>query len=191
MIAYLSGEIFQVMENSVILLTGNGVGYKVFTASRFLENTKNKDKVAFYITSIIKEDVFDLYGFESLEEKNLFEMIIGISGIGPKTALAILSKAKIDEILNAISQGDIAFFSGVPRLGKKNAQKLILELKSKTGDISSLSFTESQEREDLLQALKNFGYHEREVAPFLSEIDKNGGKIEEKIAYALKHMGKK
>lgn len=190
MIGYLSGEIFEVFDNSIIILV-NGVGYKVFPTGSFLESAKKNNKSSLYITNIIKEDVFDLYGFEMLEERNLFELIIGISGIGPKTALAILSRSKIDEILNAISLGDAAFFTGIPRLGKKNAQKLIIELRSKVGDITPLSFVQNQEREELVQALKGFGYQERELLPIMSQIDNNGGKLEEKIAFALKLLGKK
>lgn len=190
MIGYLSGEIFEIYENSIILLV-NGVGYKVFTANSFLEKSKTHDTASLRITSIIKEDAFDLYGFETIEEKKLFELIVGISGIGPKTAIAILSKGKIDDIMDAISKGDVSFFSGVPRLGKKNAQKLIIELKNKAGNLDNLSFVENKEREELMQALRSFGYQDREILALLPEIDKNGEKIEEKITYALKHLGKK
>ncbi len=190
MIGYLSGEIFEIFENSVILLV-NGVGYKVFPTGRFLEKTKQKEASSLYITSVIKEDVFDLYGFETLEEKNLFELIINISGIGPKTALGILSKSKIDEIMSAISAGDASFFTGIPRLGKKNAQKLIIELRSKVGNVTPLSFVENQERTELLDALRSFGYQEKEILPIMSQVDKNGGRLEEKIAFALKHLGRK
>lgn len=190
MIGYLSGEIFEIYENSIILLV-NGVGYKVYPTNSFLEKSKIGDKTAFRITSIIKEDAFDLYGFETNEEKRLFDLIVGISGIGPKTAMSILSKGKIDGIMDAISKGDVSFFSGVPRLGKKNAQKLIIELKNKAGSLDSLSFVENKEREELMQALKGFGYQDREILALIPEIDKHGIKLEEKITYALKHLGKK
>jgi len=190
MIGYLTGEVFEVLDNNIILLV-NGVGYKVFPTSRFLEKSKKGKRVEFYITSVIKEDSFDLYGFESNEEKKLFELIIGVSGIGPKTGLGILSKGKINDIMDAISDGNTAFFSGVPRLGKKNAQKLIIELRNKTGDINSLTFVESKEREELMQALKGFGYQEKEIISILPEIEKSDDKIEQKITFALKQLGKK
>lgn len=190
MIGYLSGEIFEIFENNIIILI-NGVGYKVFTTTRFLVKAKKGDNANLHITSVIKEDLFDLYGFEENEEKRLFELIIGVSGIGPKTGLAILSKGKIDDIMDAISNGDTTFFSGIPRLGKKNAQKLIIELRNKTGDISNLSFVESKERGELIQALESFGYQEKEVIDILPEIEKMSGKLEQKIAFALKQLGKK
>ncbi len=190
MIGYLSGEIFEVYENNAVILV-NGVGYKVFPTMSFLEKSKKGNLASLYITSIIKEDVFDLYGFETNEEKNLFDLIINISGIGPKTAIGILSKGKIEEIMNAISNSDVLFFSGVPRLGKKNAQKLIIELKNKAGSLSSATFIESEERGELVQALKGFGYQEKEIVSVLKQVDENGGKLEEKIAFALKQLGRK
>lgn len=190
MIGYLSGEIFEISANSIIILI-NGVGYKVFPTTRLLEKSKKGEKISVYITSVIKEDAFDLYCFENIEEKKLFELITGVSGIGPKTGLAILSKGTNDDIMNAISSGDAAFFSGVPRLGKKNAQKLIIELRNKTGDINSLTFVENKDREELVQALKNFGYQEREIVSILPEIEKSEDKLEKKITLALKQLGKK
>lgn len=190
MIGFLSGEVFEIFENGIILLV-NGVGYKVFPTNSYLERAKRGDSTNLHIVSIIKEDVFDLYGFETHEEKNLFELIIGISGIGPKTAIGILSKGKINDIIDAISRGDASYFSGIPRLGKKNAQKLIIELKSKAGSLDNLSFIENKEREDILEALKGFGYQEREIMIIMPEIEKNGEKIEQKISYALKYLGKK
>ena len=190
MIGYLNGEVFEIFENNIIILI-NGVGYKVFPTNSYLEKCKKGDSVALHIASIIKEDAFDLYGFETIEEKNLFDLVVGVSGIGPKTAIGILSKGKIDEIMNAISKGDVSFFTGVPRLGKKNAQKLIIELKNKAGDLSSLTFIENEERAELIQALKGFGYQEREIIEIMPDIEKSGDRLEDKIAFALKHLGKK
>ncbi len=190
MIGYLTGEAFEVFENNLIILVG-GVGYKVSSTSHVLEKIKKGDSVAFYITSVIKEDAFDLYGFESINEKNLFELMISVSGIGPRTGIAILSRHKIDDIMNAISRGDVTFFTGIPRLGKKNAQKLIIELGSKMGDVTPLSLEQNQERDELFMALKGFGYQEREIADIMPDIEKNGGTIEKKITFAIKHLGKK
>lgn len=190
MIGYLSGEIFEIYENNIIVLV-NGVGYKVFITNRLVEKSKKSELISLYITSVIKEDIFDLYGFESSDEKNMFDLITGVSGIGPKTGLSILSKGKPDDIMNAISNNDSTYFSGIPRLGKKNAQKLIIELKNKAGSLGSLTFEQNQERDEIVQALKNFGYQEREIFSLLPEIEKNGERLEEKITFALKHLGKK
>lgn len=190
MIGYLEGEVFEVSGNNIIILV-NGVGYKVFPTNRFLEESKKGELASLHIASIIKEDAFDLYGFESSEEKKLFELIIAVSGIGPKTGLGILSKGKIGDIMDAISNGDTAFFSGVPRLGKKNAQKLIIELRNKTGNLASLTFVETKERNEITQALKNFGYQEKEIISILPEVEKMEVGLEKKIAYALKNLGKK
>lgn len=189
MIGYLQGEVFEIFENYLLILV-NGVGYKVFPATSSIEKIKRGSKSAFYIAAIIKEDAFDLYGFLTLEEKNLFELIVSISGIGPKTAQTILSSFRIDDIVSAISRSDSAFFSGIPRLGKKNAQKLIIELKTKVGDLTPVSFEENKEREELVDALKAFGYQEREIMPLISKIEENGGDIQKKITFALKILGK-
>jgi len=190
MIGYLEGEVFEIYKNNIILLI-NGVGYKIYPASSSISSLSKGDKASFYITSIIKEDAFDLYGFINNEEKDLFDLIVGISGIGPKTGLAILSSFKFEDILNAIKNGDALFFSGVPRLGKKNAQKLIIEMKGKIDEVGAVSLIDSSERTEIIDALKAFGYQEKEISPYLSEIEKNGATIQEKIKFALKHLGRK
>ncbi len=190
MIGYLRGEVFEIFDTSIILLVNN-VGYKVFPTLQSFEKIQKGDQASFYITSIIKEDEFSLYGFESMEEKNLFDLIINISGIGPRTANAILSRFKIDDIMNAVINSDDAFFTGVPRLGKKNAQKLIIELKGKIGSLSSLSFAQNNERQELIMALKGFGYQDSEIQGVIMTVEKNGGTLEQRIAFALKHLGRK
>lgn len=190
MIGYLSGEVFEIYENSIILLV-NGVGYLIFIPQRTLGNYKKNSLASFYISSVIREDVFDLYGFVSNEEKRFFSVITSVSGIGPKTALAILSKGSKNDIMNAVSNSDLSFFAGVPRLGKKNAQKLIIELKNKSEDLEDLTFEEKGERKDIRDALISFGYQEKEISKAILEADKNGGRLEEKIAFALKILGRK
>jgi len=190
MIGYLSGEVFEIFENYILLLV-NGVGYKIYPTKNCLEGSQKGKKASYYITSIIKEDLFDLYGFESMEDKNLFDLMINISGIGPRTAIAILSKFKVKDIVTAVTSGNAEFFSGIPRLGKKNAQKLIIELKTKLGDLTPMSLVESQEKMEIIDALKSLGYQEHEIMPRLGEISSMGDTLELKIKYALKNLGKK
>jgi len=190
MIGYLFGKVFKVFPAYFILLTG-GVGYKVFVTTALLEKLQEGKEFGLYITSIIKEDLFDLYGFETSKEKNLFELIISVSGIGPRTAMAVLSKFRQDDIINAVRNGDVDFFTGIKRLGRKNASKLIIELKSKIGDDGGFDFQENKEKKELVDALKSLGFQEKEIFPVLALTEKKGGTLEQKINFALKQLGGK
>ena len=122
----------------------------------------------------------------------LFENLISVSGIGPKTAMNIFSVGTREEIVQAVITGDVDFFTGVPRLGKKNAQKIIIELKSKLGSIEDLDLSkiDSKENSEVIAALKTFGFSNKEALEALKNIKSEGKSTEEKIRMALKELGK-
>src|SRR3989339_1436249 len=127
MIGALRGKIFSKSQNSVILFAGD-VGYTVFVTNRFLEKTKTDTDAFLFIHTHIRDDVFDLFGFPTTQELHLFKLLLTVSGIGPKTALAIIDRGVL-AVTQAVQQSDVDFFTTIPRLGKKNAQKIIIELK--------------------------------------------------------------
>lgn len=191
MIGFLRGEVF-FKEGNFIILDVKGVGYKVLAASDVLAKAIKGASLELFIYTHVREDNISLFGFlESLDLK-LFENLIGVSGIGPKTAMNIFSVGTRKEITNAIIQGNVDFFTSVPRLGRKNAQKIIIELKNKfgaTADID-LSAENMSGNEEAVIALKGFGFTSKEIHDAIRNVKKNGQNITETIKLALKYLGK-
>ena len=123
MIGFLKGEVF-LREGNSIILDVKGVGYKVLVASDVLGKANKSASLELFIYTHVREDNIALFGFLDSLDLKLFENLIGISGIGPKTAMAIFSAGARNTIINAIIKGDVDFFTSVPRLGRKNAQKI-------------------------------------------------------------------
>lgn len=183
MIGFLRGEIFSISTDSIVLLV-DSVGYEVHIDKALLGKVNKSDKLNLFIHSHIREDCFDLYGFASEEELKLFRLLITVSGVGPKTALGIMDKGVV-EIKAAISKAETKFFVGIPRLGQKNAQKIIIELKSKVGSLNDLDLSGSVDYSEVEEALLVMGYSEKEIEKMVKDLpfDLN---IEEKIKLALK-----
>ena len=135
------------------------------------------------------DDALDLYGFPTEEELFLFKLLLSVSGIGPRTALAVIDRG-VSEVRRAVTTSDVDFFTTIPRLGKKNAQKIIIELKSKLGSTKELDLTGDSEGEtkQLLEALIGMGFARSEVMEVVRKLDSNKT-LEEKIRQALKHLG--
>lgn len=170
MIAFLQGQAI-VKKDHLIVLTG-GVGYLVAVGNKLLSSISSEgEEIALYIYSHIKEDRFELYGFRSEEELAIFKMLIAISGVGPKTAVA-LSDAGTDKLIDAVQQAQTSFFTSIPRVGKKLAQKIIIELKTKLGSLKELNLsTLSPKAQDVMDALLGLGFEENTVATAITAID--------------------
>jgi len=191
MIGFLSGEVVA-RDDPYIVIDVNGVGYKVVVANGVLSNLGKNGKVKLFIYTHVREDAISLFGFLDSLDLKLFENLISVSGIGPKTAMNIFSIGNREEIIQSIITSDVSFFTGVPRLGKKNAQKIIIELKSKLGSIEDLDLTkiDVKENSEVIAGLKNFGFSNREAIEAVKAIKGNGQTTEEKIRLALKELGK-
>ncbi len=192
MIARLQGTL-ALKESSFIILDVHGVGYKVLAPSNVLKSIGAIGQEAqLYIHTHVREDLLELYGFINYKDLVLFEMLLGVSGIGCKTALGIFGNGTSEEIVHAILKADTAFFSGVPRLGTKNAQKIIIELKGKLGDSSGVSFGEmiGEGGEDVVEALKLFGYTPKEAQEAFRNVRGQTDGTQERIRLALKYLGK-
>lgn len=190
MIGYLSGRI-ELKDAPFILLDVNGVGYKVFVSPNHFTALKIGDKVKMFTYTHVRDDVLDLYGFSDFLDLKLFEYLIGVSGVGPKTAIGIFSFGTRPEVIEAILKGDVEFFTRVPRLGRKNAQKIIIELRNKFGEGADLDLSEgpSVDKDEVMLALKSFGFSPSEVRSAMKSLDK-GLSVEEKIKQALKYLGR-
>lgn len=191
MIGSLWGKVDTVI-GMTLIIDVHGVGYKAQVASDVLSKAKIGKEIKIYTYTHVREDVLELFGFSAIEDLHLFEQIISISGIGPRTALNIFSIGSRDSIVEAIVKGDVDFFTSVPRLGRKNAQKLIIELKGKLGSLEDLdlSATLDSATNEVLVVLKSFGFTAGEAREAIKNIDKKVENVEEKIRLALKYLGK-
>ena len=192
MIGFLSGEVVA-RDDPHIVIDVNGVGYKVVVANGVLSNIEKDGKVKLFVYTHVREDAISLFGFLDSLDLKLFENLISVSGIGPKTAMNVFSIGDRERIIEAIITNNVSFFSSVPRLGKKNAQKIIIELKSKFGSLEDLDLSkvDAKENSEVITALKQFGFTSREALEAVKSIKGEGKTTEEKIRLALKEMGKK
>jgi holliday junction DNA helicase RuvA len=190
MIGYLKGTIISSNRNPLIMLCGN-VGYLVHVLPRIFSELKFGSEQSLFIYTNVKDDAIDLFGFKTEEELDLFNLLLTVSGIGPKTALTIVDRG-VDPVKKAVTGSDVDFFQTIPRLGKKNAQKVIIELKSKIGSIRDLDLSESasNETKELLDALISMGFVKSEILLALRKLDDNTLSMEQKIRQALKLLGK-
>jgi Holliday junction DNA helicase RuvA len=178
MIAHLRGRLLAKHPNQAIVETG-GVGYDVtISVPTFSDLPAIGGEVTLHIHTHVREDLIALYGFLRPAEKRLFEKLITVSGIGPKLAITILSGMAADEMVNAIRSNDVARLTRIPGIGKKTAERMVLELRDKlptegVGE-SVVMPTMSAVEEDVLSALMNLGYQRAAAERALASVEKNG-----------------
>jgi len=188
MIASLNGTVI-IREDPYLIIDVNGVGYKVLATQDVLSSISVGSNLKLFTYTHVREDELALYGFSKYPDLKLFENLINVSGIGPKTAIGIFAVGTAEQIVKAISAGDTSFFSGVPRLGTKNAQKIIIELKNKVGGGELDLSGNGANRGEVSSALKTFGFTANEINDALRNIDSMAS-AEEQIKLALKYLGK-
>lgn len=191
MIGSLRGKVILKDGLHLIVETG-GVGYRILVSEKTRAKTNLDSPVFLFTYTHVKEDELSLFGFLDLADLKLFENLISVSGIGPKTGMSIFSFLTREEVVNAILNGDTKAFVGIPRLGTKNVQKIIIELKNKLGGIGSIDLNglDSTENEDVFVALESFGFSRKEIQSALKNVDSKAKTSEEKIKFALKNLGK-
>jgi holliday junction DNA helicase RuvA len=173
MIATLRGEISQVEANAIILEVG-GVGLRVFVPAMLRTRLKAGDILLVYTHLIVREDALTLYGFESQADRELFTVLLGVDGVGPKAALSVLSTMTLDAVQRAVFADEGELFSRVPGVGKKTAQKMALHLKDKLkpadalAGVAAMSDTDSE----VLAALTSLGYSVVEAQAAIQSIPK-------------------
>lgn len=188
MIGSIKGKIILKTDKFLIVET-NGMGYKISISPDILSKLKNENEEIFLWTHThVREDMLDLYGFLNREELEFFEMLINVSGIGPKGALGILGIASIETLKKAISTGDISYLTKISGIGKKTAEKIVIELRDKMG--VNLTSTSLQGELDALEALKSLGYSQNEAREALKNISP-GTNTNTKVKEALKILANK
>jgi Holliday junction DNA helicase RuvA len=186
MIAKLTGKISH-RSASWLILDVSGVGYKVFCHVGSLDDAA---LTTLFTHHYIREDQQTLYGFTTLAELELFELLITVNGVGPKAAMAIMSSSKSDRIVNAIAQGDTAVFKAISGIGPKVAAKIIVELKSKVGGIGGYDLTGFDASNEVVDALETLGYKKPEIAAVLKEMPADLKDTQTKVKWALKAMAR-
>ena len=185
MIAYLSGKLFEKEANLIIVDVG-GVGYEVIIPlSTFYDLGEIGEDVSLRIFTYVREDVFQLFGFKTVRERELFLLLISVSGIGPKSAITALSGMSADEIIGAIRQNNLARLNSIPGVGKKTAERLVIELRDKIAKLSHISTEEMKAEgipqtsgddvyDDAISALVNLGYHVNAAEKALKQAMQEG-----------------
>lgn len=188
MIGYLEGTVV-CRDSNGFIVQANGVGYKVIDASRYCLQFKQGDQVQVFTYLNVKEDALQLFGFASQEEKFIFEKLIGVSKVGPKIAATILTAFTVDQIVNHIAGRNIQMLATVPGLGKKTAERIILELKDKIGSAIHLETDEGSAVSEAKEALVALGYSQTEAMAALKESGEHAP-VEQMIKEALSRMVK-
>lgn len=190
MISHIKGAIDEKFGNSVVVDV-NGVGYEVMVPLGDFEDARLGETRKFFTYHAVRENAEELYGFSSLTAKRLFELLISVQGVGPKAGIAILSLADVEEVRNAIANADSAFISKASGVGKKSAERVIVDLRDKVGAPSRYGASEaknvsaSNEPDEALDALMALGFSLKEASLALEGVDKTLS-TEERIKLALK-----
>jgi len=193
MISYIKGIIEEVEEDKVII-DNNGIGYGIFMPQSSLELIGSGEELKIYTYLNVKEDAMQLYGFLSKEELNLFKKLIGVSGVGPKGGLSIITACPGDSLQMAIISGDAKAISKAQGIGAKTAQRIIIELKDKI-DLEEVISTNSGEavadtevKSDVIEALIALGYSRTSAFNAVNKVDKITDDVEELLKLALKNI---
>ena len=189
MIAELHGKISSVKQNSVVILV-SGVGYQVFVSTYSLGLLAGQEEVHLHIYTHVREDALMLYGFLDEAEKAMFELLIGITGIGPKVALSILSIADVKTLRTAIVHKDASILTRVSGVGKKMAERIILELQNKVEEGDLTDHAEARADQEALEALTALGYSVVQAREALKNVPRDVSDLSGRIRQALKNLAK-
>ena len=192
MIAHIKGMIEEKFGTNGVIVDVGGVGYEMMVPVPDFESATLGEERKFYTYHQVRENAEELYGFSSLVAKKLFEMLISVQGIGPKAGVAILSLAEAEEVRNAIANADTSFISKASGVGKKSAERVVVDLRDKVGTPSKYGATDVKygvkkldESDEALDALIALGFQLKEATAALAEVDASLP-VEERVRLALK-----
>ena len=198
MFAYIKGSLEQ-KSNNYVVIDVSGIGYKIFMATKAIETLGEIGKIVKVHTPYyVREDNISLYGFNTNEELRMFELLLQVSGIGAKSAIAMLSEISPSSFALAVISDDISQLVKIPGIGKKTAARIVLELKdklkteeaiTKTEEVK-LSITNEEETSEAIAALQVLGYTKREIEKALENVDTKNLQLEEIIKQGLKNLAR-
>ena len=178
---YMIGKVTEVSSNYVVLEC-SGIGYTINTPNPYSFQEGNEYKI--YVYQVVKEDELSLYGFKTIEEKELFLKLISVKGLGPKMTLPILATGSVGGVIDAIERENLLYLRKFPKIGDKLAKQMILDLKGKLGVVSTLELNDNS-YEELIEVLKGLGYKEKEFKSVIPKVN-NELSIEDQVKEALK-----
>lgn len=187
MFAYIEGVVSQIKDDSLVLDV-NGLGFCLFIPSSLCKKLTVGKTYRIFTSFVINNGIPVIYGFLSEKDKNLFELLITVPGIGPKCGMALISNLGYEGIVRGIKNEDIETLGGVPGVGKKKAKKLILELKEKLAEIGESSH---ENIKLLTEALRKLGYNKRDIIEVIGGLDVENNSLEDLIKISLKRLYKK
>lgn len=195
MISLLSGTIVQNENGELVILTPGGVGYKIFGSPNLLINSTIGKETTIQTYLVVREDTLDLFGFSDVKEKELFKLFLSVSGVGPKTALHLLALGSISEIKSAIAQEDATYLTKVSGIGKKTAERIILELKSKLKNENIVLNTAASSEihhnpllSDVIDGLIALGYSPSEARDAVRKLNTDHKSSEQILKEALQNI---
>lgn len=190
MYEYIRGEVTDTGKDYAVIDAG-GVGYRVNTSSNTLRSLRTGETAKLYCSLVIREDAHTIYGFYTPEEREMFNKLTSVSGVGPKLAVAVLSAMKITDIAMAVIASDEGAFEKINGVGKKTAQRIIIDLAGKisAGDATAGGGAEADKESEAVGALVALGYNRAEAVRAVSSVKNLGDKAEDIILMALKRMG--
>ncbi|MCB9809250.1 Holliday junction branch migration protein RuvA [Candidatus Nomurabacteria bacterium] len=187
MINYITGTIIHIDINALVI-EAHGIGYRVFVPQHVVGQACAHETISLWTSFVVREQSQDLYGFPTRDEYQLFEKVITVSGIGPKTALGLFDTLPLESLVQALVNRDAAALARTPGIGKKGAEKIVLELADKVeGFLSSGSTAPYSSHTDLADALASLGYSTGQIRNVLSSIDTTLG-LEEQLRVALREL---
>lgn len=188
MFGYVTGKIFDLKPTRAIVSVG-GIGFIINSTLSCIEKLKVGGEASFWTHTAVRETSIDLYGFETEEELRVFELLLTVSGVGPKSALAILGVAGVRAIEEAVMTRDVSSLTKISGIGKKTAEKIVIELSGKLVT-SQKGDSKTNENIDIFEALKSLGYRDKDIQETIKTLPKELVGTNEKIKYALKNLGK-
>ena len=186
MLSYIKGQVLERRAGYCIVLAGS-LGYKIFIGTSLVEKSTPGSIAEFYLYHQVKEDGQALFGFATLAELEFFELLISVSGVGPKSGLNIMSSARLDDLKSAIASGDHAPLTRVSGIGAKTAQRLVIELKGKVDWLETAAVGTSV-LGDELEALIGLGYSREQARLALSNVDSSLTDSSERLRQALRNL---
>ena len=184
MICYLKGQL-KYKGHDYIILENSGIGHRIFVAEKIMSNLNQGEEIDFYVHEYLRENVREFYGFKTIEELELFWQLLAISGVGPRMAQGIICLGSTEGLVKNIEKGNTDYISQVSGVGRKTAQKIIIELKGKLDLTSS-----GTEDDEVIQALKNLGYSGAQAREAVRKIPQDVDDISEKVREALRYLSK-
>lgn len=192
MISLIQGKVISNNGACLVILTAGGVGYKIAVKANAIDQFKIGSEIKLSTYLAVGENIMNLYGFTDEEERELFIHFLSVSGIGPKSALHLLSLGTVGEIRNAISAGDVEYLTKVSGVGRKTAERIVVELKSKIGNLKSeiggKSMSGGGVLGDVVEGLVALGYSAQQAREAIKKLDADGKNSEQLMREALKSI---